>query len=273
MNRNRDEIRRQLRASETANSEALPRFARALRRAFDPEGGADRHDRAALVGLPSSRRGFLRVGGLTVAASAVLVACGGEAGDPGVSRTGSVPEGTASGPPELEPSSELDTTLLLTAGSIEVLAVATYEELLEQGWIEDEGLNEVAQVFRDQHREHEERIAEAAREVGATPYEEANPHLWSTVVEPDLATIESAEEEERQSLALDLAYRIEDIATQSYTRSAGLLTTADLREAAISIGSVEARHVSVIFGALGEPQVPFPLVRTSEAISESGFVS
>ena len=68
MTPNRDEIRRQLRAADAEQRGILPRFTRALRRSSDPGSNTPVVEQAALLGVPHSRRGFLRLGGITVAA-------------------------------------------------------------------------------------------------------------------------------------------------------------------------------------------------------------
>jgi hypothetical protein len=268
-----DEIRRQLRAAEDEQRAALPRFANALRRAFDPDGGASTGERASLLGMPSSRRGFFRIGGLTVAASAVLVACASDAEEPGIAKTGpSIPESTAK-TPGLQPSADLDSTLLLTAGSLEALAVEVYSQVIDNGWIEAAALVEAANLFRDQHAQHLETISGAARGIGATPYTEPNPYLLENVVQPAVTAAESAGDDERVASVLELAYTLENVAAQTYTLAGGLFTTPDLRQAGMSIGAVEARHVAVLLGALEEPQAPFAFGRTAAAAPEPSFIT
>jgi hypothetical protein len=41
----------------------------------------------------------------------------------------------------------------------------------------------------------------------------------------------------------------------------------------MSIGAVEARHVSVLLGALQEPAAPFPFARTVNAVDEAAFIT
>jgi hypothetical protein len=267
-----DEIRRQLRTADAEQRTALPRFAEALRRAFDPDSGASTAERAALLGMPASRRGFFRIGGMTVAASAILVACA-EPEDPGIARTGpTMPESTAT-VPGLSPSAELDTTLLLTASSLEALAVAVYTQAIENDWLEAAALAEAATLFRDQHEEHLQAVSDATRQAGATPYIDPNPYLLDNVVQPAVDALGSATSEELLTGVLELAYTLENVAAQTYTLAGGLFTTPGLRQAGMSIGAVEARHVAVLLGALEEPQVPFAFGRTSSAAPAESFIT
>jgi hypothetical protein len=270
---NSEEIRRQLRHALDDQRQALPRFSRALRRASDPDSGVNPAEQAALLGVPHSRRGFLRLGGLTVAASAVLVACGSDATDISVTRTGTPLGESDAEPPTLEPSAELNTTLLLTASSIESLAIVAYDTALDNGWLDDATLESVAELFRDQHTEHRDVVDAAVRSLGETPYPDPNPFLFDNVVAPEVAQIESLEPEDRQLATLELALQLEDVAAQTYTAAGGLFTDAELRQAGMSIGAVEARHVSVLLAAMQYPAVPFAFGRTVGAAGEEAFIT
>jgi len=270
---NRDEIRRQLRTARNEQREAMPRFSRALRRATDPESNTSAAEQGALLGVPHSRRGFLRLGGITVAASAVLVACGSSESGTEITRTGPPPEPSTATIPPLEPSDDLNVTLLLTAGSLEALAVATYEAALDGNWLRSATLNDVARLFRDQHQEHLEAVSTATRSLGETPYTDPNPFLFDNVVGPAAESIAALESSDQPLATLELAYTLEDVAAQTYTSAGGLFSTAELRQAGMSIGAVEARHVSVILAALEEPAVPFAFGRTVNAVDEAAFIT
>lgn len=273
MTANRDEIRRQLRTARTEQREAMPRFTRALRRATDPDSDTSAAEQAALLGVPHSRRGFLRLGGITVAASAVLVACGSSESGTEITRTGPTPKPSSATIPSLEPSDDLNVTLLLTAGSLEALAIATYQAALDGNWLRSATLNEVARLFRDQHQEHLDTVSAATRALGETPYTEPNPFLFDNVVGPAAESIAALESQDQQLATLELAYTLEDVAAQTYTSAGGLFSTSELRQAGMSIGAVEARHISVILSALEEPAVPFAFGRTVNAVDEAAFIT
>ena len=276
MNASRDEIRRQLRSAAAEQRAALPRFAAGLRRATDPGSNTPIAEQAELLGVPHSRRGFLRIGGLSVAASAFLVSCGLGSGtsEPQVNRTGEEPPPSDAKVPEPEIGAELDTTLLLTASSLEALAVFTYDTALENNWLgTDPALISVAELFRDQHTEHGDVVQAATRSLGATPWTEPNPFLLDNVIGPAAATIGELEPEAQPLAVLNLAYQLEDIAAQTYTSAGGLFSSAELRSAGMSIGAVEARHVSVILTALEEPGAPFPFGRTAGAVEEAALIT
>lgn len=272
MDVSRDQINRQLRDTDRAHRRALPAMGAALRRAFDPEGGVPVEARGALVGVPTSRRGFLRIGGMTIAASAILVACGSESSE-NVAQTGSVPPREPN-PLEIETGDELNMTLLLTASSVEALAIATYDTVLDENLLGTGELSSVVQLFRDQHADHLGLLSATVREMGGTPYEDPNPYLEVNVVQPavaGLADLETDDEVERATL--DIAYGLENAAAQTYVQAAGLLDTAELRQAIMSIGGVEARHVATILGALNDPQVPFALMPVGSAVPEDSYIT
>lgn len=274
----RDEIQRQLRAAAADQRVALPRFRRALRRASDPDGGVTSAEAAALVGVPHSRRGFLRlggIGGLGVAASAVLVSCGLDSPpEEGITYTGELPEESSATIPTPQIGPGLDSTLLLTASSLEALAVATYDTALEGGWLGgNRTLIDVATLFRDQHAEHLEAVVAATEAAGITPYTEPNPFLFNNVVAPAAESISALVAEDQPSATLGLAYQLEDVAAQTYTSAGGLFSSPELRSAAMSIGAVEARHISVILGAQEAPAAPFAFARTVNAVDEAAFVT
>jgi hypothetical protein len=228
--------------------------------------------------VPHSRRGFLRIGGLSVAASAFLVSCGlGQSSDtaePQINRTGEMPAPSDAKVPEPEIGAELDTTLLLTASSLEALAVFTYNTAIDNDWLGgDATLISVAELFRDQHTEHGATVEAATRALGATPWTEPNPFLLDNVIGPAAATIGELEPEDQPLAVLNLAYQLEDIAAQTYTSAGGLFSSAELRSAGMSIGAVEARHVSVILAALEEPAAPFAFGRTAGAVEEAALIT
>jgi hypothetical protein len=134
-------------------------------------------------------------------------------------------------------------------------------------------LDEVARLFRDQHTEHLAAVSAATRSVGGTPYEEPNPFLFDNVVSPAAESIAALEPADQPLATLNLAYTLEDVAAQTYTSAGGLFSAAELREAGMSIGAVEARHVSVLLGALQEPAAPFPFARTVNAVDEAAFIT
>jgi len=270
----RDELARGRREAAELQRQALPRWRRALRFGFDPANNVSVEERARLVGAPTSRRDLFRLGGTTLAAGAVLAACGASDDETmTLPQTGSLPP-TQSSTTTAPASRETDQILVVTAQSLELLAVQTYDAALDSDALGTPALRDVAELFRDQHREHAELLAALGRDdLGVSAVTEPNAYLDEMVVQPALAELaESETDEERERGALELALLLEDSAQQTYVVTTGEFSTAELRQASISIGAVEARHVSVILGALAEPQVPFALARTAGAVPEEAYL-
>jgi hypothetical protein len=263
----RDEVRRQLREAQRDHDAALPSWRDALRRVFDPDGTVTPATKRALLGVPDRRR-FLTIGGMTVAASAVLAACGGSEEEQ-LPVTGTLPpraEAGATTTTTPEQGQESDVTLLRTAQSIEVLAVDVYQQALDSGLVTTPAVADAAALFQQHHRDHAEAVAQATTAAGGQPYDEPNAYLLETVITPALAVLDT------QEAVVSLAYDLENLATQTYVYAAELLTTPLLRQAAMSIGAVEARHVSVLLAVQDQPPVPFAFMPRRDRIDERGLV-
>jgi hypothetical protein len=268
MDFSRDEVRRQLQASAREHDEALPQWREALARTFDPASVTSDRAKRQLLGLPDRRR-FLTVGGLTLATSALLAACGDSGGDEQIPVSGTLPVPAEEGvTPTTTPAQgqETDVTLLRTAQSIEVLAVETYQAAIDSGLVTTPAIADAAQLFQAQHREHAALLAETTTETGGEPYDQANEYLFTEVVEPALGVLDGEEG------VVSLALTLENTAAQTYVFAAELLTTPDLRQAIMSIGATEARHVSVLFTVQNQPPVPFAFMPRRDAVDRNGYV-
>lgn len=276
MELDRDELRREATAIHHEHRAVMGAWRDVLHRVFDPE--ARRRvspvQKAALVGVPT-RRQFLRIGGLTVAGSAILVACSDDDDDAATtSTTGAAAGSSTTGAPETTPTTEAaateqDLTLLRTAQSIEVLAIDAYQAAVDSGLVETAAIADAAVLFQEQHRDHAGAIEATTMSLGGEPYTEANPYLQENVVGPALEAV--TDELAVVTLALDL----EDVAAQTYALAGGVLSTPTLRQTIMSIGSVEARHAAVLRGVLdgaGVAQVPVPFMPTEGAAPEESFV-
>lgn len=276
MDINRDEIRRQLAASQQEQAEAMPRWQAALDATVgqdrsgagaSPMGSGPSDERTATVlGVPS-RRGFLRIGGMTFAGAALAAACTPAPEEVQIAQTGSLPK-----TPETvlyEPLGDIatDITLLRVAQSIEQLAIAAYGAALGTDLL-PAAVADAAKLFRDQHTEHFGLLRGKVQEIGGESYDEPNPVLKTALLDPAAQAITDG------TLTLDavvaLALDLEDAAAQTYTNAASLLTTADLRQTLMSIGGVEARHVAILLGVQSPGnavlQVPFPFEKTAGAV-------
>jgi hypothetical protein len=276
MDINKDEMRRQLRDTQAAHDATLPGFAAALDMAFDPDAGVPAGDRAGLLGLPD-RRGFLKIGGLSVALSAVAVACV----YPDKEKTQLPATGTYIPAPSTSVapytgSPEVDATLVLTAVSLEKLAVKVYGAALEAGYLQLAVLQDVAKYFQSQHADHTGLLSAAAKKMGQNPDSvQPNTYLMQAVVQPALDTIagEKDSKSAAQTDTLKLALALEDMAAQTYTMAGGLLTTPALRQSIMTIGPIEAKHYALLATALEQQAVPFSFEHTTGAVPEDAYIS
>jgi hypothetical protein len=259
-----DHVRRGLADARREQAEALPRWRAALTRVFDPDAGHSERAKREILGLPD-RRAFLRVGGLTVAMSAVIAACSSSKTEE-LPVTGSPPTTPEEGKSVLEPSQVLDVTLLRTAQSIEVLAVQTYQTALDSGLVTSTALADTIRLFQEQHGEHAGLISATTRDAGGTPYDQPNAYLDESVVAPAVAQLAS------QADVVTLAVDLENTAAQTYVFASELLTTPALRQGIMSIGGVEGRHLAVLYTVQEQPPAPFPLMPRRDRVDAKGFV-
>src|SRR5690349_8331479 len=91
-----DEIRRQLRAVDRANAEAMPHWREVLTRIMSGDEQMTPDDKAALLGVPSpSRRQLFKFGGAAIIGAAVLAACGDDKPDATATTSGAAAPTTA----------------------------------------------------------------------------------------------------------------------------------------------------------------------------------
>lgn len=255
MDFSRDELRRQRLAIERDHRAAMGRWRDVLGRTFEPGTGAGTDQKAAVLGLPT-RRQFFRIGGLTVAGSALLVACGDDDDEDGAATTTGLEATTTTA----VAATESDLTLLRTASSIEVLAIDTYQAAVESGLVTDKAVADAALLFQEQHRDHAAALQAQTESSGGEAYTDPNPYLQENVVDPAVAALTD------QLSVVRLALELENAAAQTYALAGGLLSTSGLRQTIMSIGGVEARHAAVLHGVLdgaGTPQVPVGFMPTA----------
>lgn len=267
---NTDEVRRQLRDSRPEHASSLRLWRDALARTFDPASGHDEATKAQVLGLPA-RRQFLKVGGLTVAMSTVIAACG-SSGDEKIPESGDRPttttteEGGTSAEDEAA-AETLNISLLRTAQSIEALAVAAYGAAIDSGQVTTPALVDAATLFQSQHEDHAGALAAATTDLGAEPYEDPNPYLYAQL-EGAVAGFASADELVIVQAAADL----EELAAQTYVYAAGVLSTPELRAAIMAIGTTEARHLTVLKGVLEQEPVSTAFMGTGLRIPVEGLI-
>lgn len=226
MDLNQTEIRRELRAAQAHNAAAVPRWREMLRRTFGDPTSTTAADKAQLLGLPD-RRGFLRVGGVTIAGAALLAACGDD--DTVATRVGGSTD-----------DGNMDVILANTAISLETLAIDTYGVAAASGLVQRAVVAEAAGLFMEHHVSHRDALVGTVEAAGAAPFTGTNGAVKSAIVDPALAA--AVDEEDVIRLAFDL----ETAAAQTYVFAAGALSTPELRSTIMTIGGVEARHAAVL---------------------------
>ena len=238
------EVRRELRqlGIDSASTQAANR--RVLTGLFDSS--ADPQAKAAAV---TGRRELFRLGGLTVAASAVFAACAYKGGEPG--RVGVGQDGTPPPPVVVD-----DIVLLRTASSLEHSAINVYKAALD-GSLLTGGAAELAKRFMDDHVGHAGTFEALTTAAGGTPFTCGNPKLDSALIAPVLARILTGVPAVGTALAippsddvvrdlLNLAHGLESLAGATYQALVPLLRSQSLRHDAMNVGKVEARHAALL---------------------------
>lgn len=183
----------------------------------------------------SGRRHFLSAAAATVLGALVLPSCTGTSGptasSPGASLAPSGP-GAAAGAPG-------DVALGRTMASLEALAIAVYDSALNAGQISTPALADVAKLFIDHHRQHLNALEGT---VGA-PRDSTQPNAAVRQATVDPVFSDPALDESKM---LALVFGLEDVAAQTYVFATTQLTRPDLRSTLMTIGSVEARHRSIL---------------------------
>jgi hypothetical protein len=293
----RDEVRRQLRASQREHAEQMPKMRSMLARVFDRDSRVPVDDKARLVGVDvppaSTGRRALLGGGLTLAGMAVVAACTPAPSKDQLAQTGTVPNPSTPATLSPEKAAELmattDLTLLRTAQSLEALAVVTYGLAIGSGKVTTSAVADAAKLFQSQHTDHEGALSAQIRSLGGQPYtnpdagpppggvdasqwSQVNPALWKSAVQPVVSNADALSE----AAILKLALLLENTAAQTYTKAGSTLSTPPLRSFIMSIGGTEARHAAVINGVLApddpRQQVPVAFMQISLAVDPDDYV-
>ena len=253
-----DEIRRQLRAVDRLNTEAVPRWREALDRLI----GDDRmstDDKASFLGVPSrNRRDLFKFGGVSILGVALLAACGSDSADaPKVTNAAGTTPGSTAGaattvpsttgapqPTDTSPattaanSGDLDLTLARTAASLEKLAVDTYGAA--GALITTPAVLAAATMFAGHHQMHLDALNGVITGAGGKAITEKNQAVYDALVKPAITAAKT------ETDAVMLALALEEAAAQTYVFAGGNLSTAALRSTIMTIGGVEARHAAVL---------------------------
>jgi hypothetical protein len=248
---NNDEIRRQLRAVDRMNTEALPRWREALARLIgDDQVTAD--DKASFLGVPSpNRRDLFKLGGVSILGVALLAACGSDSADSPAVTNAVGTTGVSTGPATTVPSTtgmspsttaansgDLDLTLARTAASLEKLAVDTYGAA--GALITTPAVLAAATMFAGHHQMHLDALNGVITGSGGKAITQMNQAVYDALVKPAITAAKT------EADAVMLALALEEAAAQTYVFAGGTLSTSALRSTIMTIGGVEARHAAVL---------------------------
>jgi hypothetical protein len=250
MDLNRDELYRQLRAADEEQRVATRGLRDVVRRFLGGDGSLSPDQKAAVLGVPSpGRRTFFKVGGTAFLGAAILAACGDDDGEP--SESGAAPTTGGDDATTTTGGANMDLVLARTAASVELLAVDAYQAAIDSGVVTTPAVADAAGLFQSHHREHAEALNATVREAGGDEVTEANSFLMENLV----ATADLSSE----LSIVQFARGLEDAAASTYVFAAGALSAPELRAAIMSIGGVEARHVTALdlaLQALGQGSGP-----------------
>lgn len=234
---NRDELRRELRdiAGEQRRAEADQTvLGEAIIEAV-PEG-----QRGGLFMPSLDRRTLLRAGSIGVLATTLLAAC--REAKPKINLPVSGKNPGYQAPPN---KTVTDITLLRTAASFEYSLVDAYRRIADNKFTADPAVLELMDLFSDHHSAHASALAKVTTDLGGTACAGINPKITSYVIEPLLTRISQSGGEQEEDVKA-FAFAMESIAAATYQAVVPVLTTPALRKAAMSVGSVEARHAAVL---------------------------
>ena len=193
------------------------------------------------------RRGFLRLGGFTVAATAVLAACGSDegAGPEEITQAGSAPPGA-----ETPSGVVTDSTLLRTATSLHYNAMEVVDTVLGLGVVSAE-MASAAESYKVLLQEQADALAETTTSIGGEAFEEKNPVLEARVIQPAVALLEVSQTPD--SDAEHLLHAVASLAVATLQGMVPTLSSPELRSTVMQIGAVHAR-VATVFARIISPE-------------------
>lgn len=223
----------------------------------EPPASSTDHAGSPLDATRLGRRDLLQLGGLTVAAGALLAACGDE-GELG--RVGLAAPTTALPDPVVD-----DVVYLRTASSMEHSIAGVYDRILDDVLLAPDNI-EAAQRFRADHEAHADTFQQLTRLIDGEEWDAPNPRIEATVVTPAFAAIEGAPPATPEGTAtpksddplrdvLNLIHALETISAQTYQMMMTQLSGPSLRAQVIEIATHAARRSAALAIAItGRPE-------------------
>jgi hypothetical protein len=263
MDINKDELRRQLRDLDQEHREVMPKWRDSVMRLLVDDKEVPSEAKADVLLGGFNRRRFMKLSGVAALAGTVLAACG--------SDDDKKTEGGATASTETTAAAgggnKTDQTIARTAASLEIFAVAVYDKAIMNAAalkISDP-VAKAAVLFKSQHDEHAKAFNAAATQLGGTPYTEPNPAA-AKAFEAQIAALKTEQD------VLKFAFALEQIAAQTYQGVGMKLSTPMLRQTAMTVGGVEARHMAILAHFIKPPMtVPEKAFQPTEKAVDSSF--
>jgi len=265
MDINHDELRRDLRDLDREHRDVMPRWRDSLMRLLVDDRDTPSEAKADVLLGGFNRRRFMQLSGLAVAGGTVLAACGSDSKDKSASSAGS--EATTATTAAAGGGNKTDQTIARTAASLEIFAVSVYDKAIQNAAalkISDP-VAKAATLFKSQHDEHAKAFNAAATQLGGQPYNDPNPTA-AKAFEAQIAALKSEQD------VLKFAYALEQIAAQTYQGVGMKLSTSMLRQTAMTVGGVEARHMAILAHFIQPPTtVPEKAFQPTEKAVDASF--
>jgi hypothetical protein len=239
MDINHDELRRELRDLDKEHREVMPKWRDSLMRLLVDDKETPTEDKADVLLGGFNRRRFMELSGLAVLGGTLLAACG---TDKKKSESGGATGGSATtATTAASATSKTDQTIARTAASLENFAVAVYDKaIMNAAALKISApVAKAATLFKSQHAEHASAFNAAATQLGGQPYTDPNPTA-AKAFETQIAALKTEQD------VLKLAFGLEQIAAQTYQGVGMKLSTPTLRQTAMTVGGVEARHMAIL---------------------------
>lgn len=235
MNLDRDHLRRELRDTQEEHASTMGDMKSFIARLLDPSSKASDGQKADLILSGLNRRRFLKIGGTSVLAGAILAACG---SDDKKDSSGGATGGDAKG-------STNDLAILRTASSLEHVAIDVYQKAIDNAGALGitAGVADVAKLFQAQHMDHAAFFEGATKQLGGSAFTTANPAVMESLA-GRIAALKN------QNDVIVLARDLENVAAATYQSTVGAFDNISLNAKSMSVGGVEARHAAVLNGVL-----------------------
>jgi len=191
------------------------------------------------------RRDLFKIGGATIALSAVVAACGGDNNGAGPVRVASA--GTRPPLATTTTATVDDKVLLRTATSLHYNAMDVVDVVSGVAGL-DATVLAAAKAYKPLLQAQADALAAATTAAGGTPFEEKNPTVDSRVVQPAVALLNVSDT--KAGDAARLLHAVANFASESHQAFVVQFVDPALRQAAMSIGIVHAQVAASLAGVI-----------------------